>query len=126
MTMVDFPLPESADTASADDAHERQYRYDLVKSLERDVSSFTMPPADEAVAPAQQPPFPVEVEVDEDGNVVVSDRLGVAYGIAATGAEAFAMWREVAHETYLELAAEEAALHPRLFEQLLFLRKIFG
>jgi hypothetical protein len=128
MTMVDkFKLPTAADTAGADGADEKQYISDLIASMKREgVRSFKMPGGAESVAPANRPPYPVEVEVDGDGNVVVSDRWGVAYGVAATGPEAFVMWEEIARETYAELAAEEASLHPRLHEQLLVLRKLFG
>lgn len=67
-----------------------------------------------------------EIEVDEDGTVIVSDRLGATYGMGATARDAYVAWREAAFDLYHELAAEEAALHERLHDQLLFLRKHFG
>jgi hypothetical protein len=71
-------------------------------------------------------PSDLEVEVDETGQVIAGDRYGAAIGVGHTPAEAVVAWQEAAHDHYGDLAANEGRLHPRMYEQLLFLRKFFG
>ena len=66
------------------------------------------------------------VTQDDQGNLVVSDEVGAAYGVGATYGEAFAAWTESAREHYLDLRAAEHRLHPRMLRQLEYLRGVFG
>jgi hypothetical protein len=62
----------------------------------------------------------------EDGDTIIADVFGAAYGVATTVEEAFSRWSDAARELRDELMAEEDHLHPRMAETLLFLRRIFG
>jgi hypothetical protein len=68
----------------------------------------------------------LEVDIDESGRAVAADRYGAAVAVAGSPVEAVAAWEEAAREHYEDLAVSEGRLHPRLHEQLLFLRKFFG
>jgi len=63
---------------------------------------------------------------DEHGQTVVSDPVCAAVGIGESVHEAFEDWLSLAQDHYAELESDEESLHPRMFQQLLFLRKMFG
>lgn len=74
-------------------------------------------------------PLPIDsllVERDVNGDVIVGDPSGAAYGLGASLGEAFQQWEESARQHYLDLSEQADALHPRMLRQLQYLRRLFG
>jgi hypothetical protein len=82
----------------------------LVAEMEAAPSSFTA----------------LEVKIDEQGRVIVTDTFGAAVAAGNSPSEAITAWDDAARERYLDLSAQEQELHPRLRPQLSFLRRLFG
>jgi hypothetical protein len=62
----------------------------------------------------------------DEGDVIVGDPIGAAYGVGASTGEAFLQWEETARQHYLDLSEQADALHPRMLRQLQYLRRLFG
>lgn len=74
-------------------------------------------------------PLPTDgllVEHDVNGDVIVGDPTGAAYGLGASLGEAFQQWEETARQHYQDLSEQADSLHPRMVRQLHYLRRLFG
>ncbi len=61
-----------------------------------------------------------------NGDVIIADPIGAAYGIGASPSEALQQWEELARQHYKDLTREADSLHPRMLRQLHYLRRLFG
>lgn len=66
------------------------------------------------------------VERDDNGDLIVGDPVGAAYGLGASFAEAVQQWEELARQHYEDIRREADSLHPRMTNQLRFLEQFFG
>lgn len=76
--------------------------------------------------PSPLPADSLLVERDVNGDVIVGDPTGAAYGLGSTLGEAFQQWEEAARQHYQDLSEQADALHPRMLRQLQYLRRLFG
>ena len=75
---------------------------------------------------ATPPPPRLSVSVDDMGNYVVQDIMGVAYGVGRTPEGAVEDFRQALDDRIEFLRAHRAALHPRLQRQLVELERLFA
>lgn len=96
-------------------------------SLETQIGASALPiPSDQAAVRLSTDVFRRLTVRLSEGNVIVADPEGAAYGVGPSYAEAMEEWTEAAREHFEDLRQQESRLHPRMRRQLVFLASIFG
>lgn len=127
--------PPAATPTMEDDDWQRRLR-EVSRAWTEEIQTWEASPPEREEVPlfipkavASQGPPPARgllVERDANGDVIVGDPVGVAYGVGPSVGEAVQQWEELARQHYGELAREPESLHPRMLRQLRYLRRRFG